>query len=412
MLPEIASALPPMENLNTNIKAILVAIVILVFTYLYYANKGGNFVSLGAVVAFAAIGFLALIACFFLVKLVNYCYIKELVYPHLLFRILLPFLVVSLVFWLIYGLVNVSPFSLFADFRNSIKGFFTYHLPYIAICVAVTWLILSLPLEYQEIVRNKLFYNNLKVSGGLTAAFVLSIFIFYQVNKISQPALDVKYNAYKSLDELPQSENYKIEFLLDAAQYNYISEPYLLDSRQEVIINFLYSSGNKIPPLMKSFRIGRSGKILDSLDTNGLLPQNEPITFEAGYLQSRQLQKVITWVFDESKEAKDRNELKTREDWKIAAIEQDNEDLKFDYFHKTAEVHCNTKPDIKWNGTKYYHIIKNSDTLKIKLDDIYHTADNGKNCDEKTLEYFKCKGMDFDLIRLNERVYYVIKPRR
>lgn len=401
-----------MENLNTNLKAIVIAIIILVFTYLYYANKDGNFVSLGAVIAFGVIGFVALIACFFVVKLVNYCYIKELVYPHLLFRIVLPFLVVSIVFWLVYGLFNISPFSLFADFRNSTKAFFTFHLPYLAICAAVTGLVLSLPVEHQEIIRNKLFYNNIKISAGITGVFVLSIFIFYWANRISQPVLDTRYNAYKSLDQLPQSENYKVEFLLDAAQYSYVSEPYLLNSRQEVIINFLYSSGNKIPPLMKSFRIGKNGKILDSLDTNGLLPLNEPVTFEAGYLRSRQSSKIVTWVFDGQKEPKDVNDLEPRKDWKIETIEQDNKGLKFDYFHKTAEIHCNTHADIKWNGTKYYHIIKNTDTLKIKLDDIYATTENSKNCDEKTIAYFKCKDMDFDLIRLNERIYYLIKSKK
>lgn len=398
-------------GIYTNIKAVIIAAIILLFTYFYYSRNGGNFLSLGAVIIFGFISIIALIFFTLIVKLIAHYTTTEVIYPHILFRILIPFLVISLLFWLVYAIVTISPFGHFADFISAIKEFFTTHILYITICSIIVGVVLSLPIESNHINKNALFYNNSKFCISLIIAFVLSIFIFYWANKINQPTLDSKYNNYKNLDDDITSENYEIEFLIDAGEYCSMSEPYLLTSKSEIIINSLFDSSNKRDPLKMCFRINKSGTIIDSLDSAGLLPQNEQINFENGYLTENHTSRIFTWVFDQNKTVQNADSLHIKDDWKINTIPKNNTNLKLDYFFKTSKFHCNAHPEIKWNGTRYYHILKNTDSLKIKIDEVYFTTDRIQNCDEKTLEYFECKGMDFDLIRLNKRTYYIIRKK-
>lgn len=400
-----------MENVSTNIKAIAIAIIILLFTYWYYARKDGSFVAFEAAIVFGLICLISLVVCTLLVKLFAH-YMTIAIYPHLLFRILLPFLVIAFVFWLVYGIVSIPRFSNFTDFIAPVKVFALKHLLYCAICAMVMGIVFSLPLQGQTLSKNALLDGNIKFVVGILGAFVLSICIFYLTKKIKGPTLAPKYANYQSLNEYTGSTNYELKPILDAGMYNLISTPYLLSDKNEIIINFLYSSNDQTPPLLKSLKLNKSGEVIDSLTTDGLLPMNEPVIFEKGYIRGLQSAQLFTWVFDGNKTAQNKDQFSSKTNWKIEEIAKDNANLKLSYFQKTKAFHCETLPEIEWNGTGYYELSKQADTLRFKIDEVYTAKNNGKECTEQTIEYFECKGMDFDLIRLNQREYYKVQPRK
>ncbi|GEM_PF-997985 len=401
-----------MENIGTNIKAVAIAAIILLFTYWYYARKGGSFIAFEAVVIFGLLCLCALVVGTLLIKLLAHYIHTSVIYPHLLFRILLPFLVMSFIFWLVYGIVGIPRFTHFTDFMVPIKYFIGKHLLYCAICAILAGITLSLPLQGQNISKSALWYGNIKFAMGIVGAFMLSTCIFYWTKKISEPSLDPKYNSYQALSSYAGTSAVEVKPLLAASEYNLISAPYLLSDKQEVILNFLYNSSNKKQPLLKSLRLDKSGKVIDSLDTEQLLPQNEAVFFDNGYIRSRTSPSFVTWVFDGLKTLQNAATSSTNTNWKIQALEQDTTKLKMVRFQKTAAFNCESLPDIKWNGTRFYELIQQNDTLKFKIDQVYTATPNGKECSEQTLAYFKCNGMDFDLIRLNEREYYIVQPRK
>ena len=401
-----------MENISTNIKAVAIAAIILLFTYWYYTRKDGNFIAFEAVVVFGLLCLCALVVGTLLIRLLAYCMHTTVIYPHLFFRILLPFLVMSFIFWLVYGIVCIPRFTHFADFMAPIKYFTGKHLLYCIICATIAGVVLSLPLQDQNISKNALFYGNVKFAMGIVGAFALSTCIFYWTKKIDEAPLDPKYNSYQALNSYAGTSTVEVKPLLNASEYNLISVPYLLSDKQEVILNFLYNSSNKKQPLLKSLRLDKSGKVIDSLDTDRLLPQNEAVFFDNGYIRSRTSPSFVTWVFDGLKTIQNATSFTTNTNLKIQALVQDTTSLKMVRFQKTAAFSCESLPDIKWNGSRFYELIHQNDTLKFKIDQVYTATNNGKECSEQTLAYFKCNGMDFDLIRLNEREYYIVQPRK
>lgn len=394
-----------MENININIKAAFIAALILLITYWYYAGKSGSFVTGSAALIFGAVCIAAWIGTTLLVKLVNYAMVKEWIYPTLLFRVLLPFLLMALIFWLVYGIIRIPRFAHLADFMLPLKVFASKHLLYCALCALVMGVILSLGLP-QSTAKNTLLMANVKLMIAITGTFVASLFLFYFSKKIADSALPVAYANYPNLDAQPHTSNQVIKPLLNASEYHLLDQPYLLPDKNELIINLVYISNHKKPPLFKSFKLNSAGEIIDSLTAA------DQSYFENGYIRNLENPNLITWAFDGKPQPQLPAEFKAASNWQSALLSPDTTALRMVYFQKTSAFNCTNLPEVKWNGSRYYELHQQNDTLKFKLDEVYlKTTANGQ-CGEQTVEYFTGKGIDFALIRLNEKSYYIVQSKK
>lgn len=400
-----------MENVNNvlTVKSFVLAFVLLVFTYIYYiAKNAGGFVSLGAVIGFGIALILTYVIYFILIRLLGALILSEWVYPNLFFRTLIPFLLIVLVFWVVYGFVKIEPFAGVSDFMLLSKAFFTRHLLFIGISSTLIALVFSLPFQKAEPQGDLSFMPTLKMISGLSAAFILSVLLFYWTNKIAQPKLNADYAAYPDLKMPVRASGHQIEFLMEAGQYKEVGLPYVFKDKQELILNYLHSSSYRFPPLMKSFKIDKSGSIIDSLDAEGLLPLNEPAEFRDGFIVDHDRNRVVSWVFNGDQSVHKGSELLVDEDWKLLTMESDSSKLKLAFFYKQQDKRESQQDAESWRGTGYYHLLLGTDTLKFKIDNLIHSNILPKD-EQSTLEYFHCKEMDFDLIRLNKRAYYIVK---
>ncbi|MBB5438352.1 hypothetical protein HDC92_002028 [Pedobacter sp. AK017] len=398
-----------MDNLSMNIKSALLAAAILLFTYFYYSGKGGSFLSLGSAIVFWLLCGAALVLCTLMVRLVAHMAISGLIYPNAVSMVLLPFLCILLLFWLAYGTFSIPAFADFPGYSAILKGFFQSHLLYIAVVSVIIGggLYFSLPKDIPA--TRPLFNANLLFALSMAGAFVLSVAGFYWAKKISQPALDPKYAAYKSLGEDVQYQGLEISLLLDAGPDHTASQPYYLEERGELIISLHYASSNKNAPLFKVFKIDRQGKIADSLDTEELTVGSGSLIFDKGLIRPANSKNAYFWVFDGTKTLVQESRQDSKN--KIAELQKDMAAIRLEHFHKTARLECGTGSQIQWNGTGYFQIFHHGDTARFRIDNLYaQNADGG--CGARPVDYYPAKGLDFALLRLDEKTYYIIKPKK
>ncbi|THD32373.1 MAG: hypothetical protein DI588_07060 [Flavobacterium johnsoniae] len=307
-----------------------------------------------------------------------------------------------LVGWIIYGIVEMPMAETITSFMGSVKAFLARHLPYIAglslIIAAALWLL----------ARNSAFSEssslpvNINIALGTVMAILTVSVILYFSKEIRQPRLPEKFAAYKTL-ALPILEgSYAISPLLEAEGQNLADIPQFVPKDNVIVINIKYPSSNKNAPLLKSYKIDSLGNIIDSLEASELSADGSTILFEKGFLRAEGSEKRYSWVFDGKKRpiaSASENSLSPID---IRALSPDSSALKLEYFHKTARVNDREDPRNQWRGTHYYNILRRSDTVKFRLE--------GRS-NKPLLEYYPCPDMNFGLLRLDEKSYYIIKQR-
>lgn len=398
-----------MDNLSMNIKSALVAAAILLFTYFYYSGKGGSFLSLGSAIMFWLLCGAALALCTMAVRLVAHMAVSGLIYPSTVSMILLPFLCILLLCWLAYGTFSMPAFADFPGYAAVLKGFFRSHLLYIAIVSIIIGVGLYFSLPKDIPAPRSLFNANLLFALSVAGAFLISAATFYWPKKISQPALDPKYAAYKSLHEGLQDLDLEVLPLLDAEEGHTASQPYYLKERGELIVTLHYASSNRNAPLFKAYRIDRKGKIADSLDAAELPTGSGSLIFDNGLIRPDGSKGAYFWVFDGTKTLMQKGMADSKNE--ITELQKDTSAIRLEHFHKTARLECGTGSQIQWNGTGYFQIFHHGDTARFKIDSLYaKDADGG--CRARAVDYYAAEGLDFALLRLDEKTYYIIRPKK
>jgi len=398
-----------MDNLSMNIKSAMVAAAILLFTYFYYSGKGGSFLSLGSAIIFWLSCGAALVLCTLAVRLVAHMAVSWLIYPNAVFMILLPFLCILLLFWLAYGIFAMPAFADFPQYAASLKGFFRSHLLYVAVVSVIMGGCLYFSLPKGILAPRSLFNANLLFALSIAVAFMLSLAAFYWAKKISQPALDPKYAAYKGLGEGVQSQDLEISPLLDVREGHTASQPYYLVEKGELIVTLHYASSNKNAPLFKAFRINRQGKIADSLDAAELPAGNAGLIFDGGLIRPEDSKGAYFWVFDRTKTLVQEGMPASKNE--ITEMQKDKSAIRLEHFHKNARMECGTGTEIRWNGTGYFQIFHHGGTARFKIDSLY-TQDADGGCRARAVDYYAAEGLDLALLRLDEKTYYIVRPKK
>lgn len=217
-------------------------------------HSATEFLSFGTAVfgTFISLILILLVAC--IIRGLDHLIVSQLIYPHILFRFLQPFLILLLLFWLGYGIFCIASFGYSNEFSSSVKQFFRLHLPYITIVCILLAIGLSLPFQSQKISVGALFYNNIKFALCVAGIVVVSVFLIYWIKLIKQPDLGTKFVLYQTLDNQFDLDGVEVKMLLDAGKQHHASEPYFLPDRNELIINILSESSNKTPPLQKAIK--------------------------------------------------------------------------------------------------------------------------------------------------------------
>lgn len=392
-----------MENLNINLKCALVAVIILLFTYFYYAGKSQvTFLSLGTAVFFWAAALATLAIITMMVRILVKLAISGAIYPNFLIYLALPFLALLLVGWIVYGIVEMPMTESVTSFIGSARVFFVRHLPYIVglalIIAAAMWMM----------TRNKAFHEasslpvNINIALGTVMAIMLVSVLLYFLKEIRQPGLPEKFATYKALGSPILEGAYTINPLLEADGQNIADIPQFVQGNGLIIINIRYPSSNRNAPLYKSYKIDTVGNIIDSLDASELSHNGNTLLFEMGYLRAEGSENRYSWVFDGTKVPIIQETSKGQSSRTVKALSPDSGALVIKYFHKTAKVKYEENPKDQWRGTHYYNLKRQSDTIRFRLE--------GGNSNP-ILEYYPCPNMDFGLLRLNQKSYYIIKPR-
>ncbi|QQT46088.1 hypothetical protein [Sphingobacterium multivorum] len=392
-----------MENLNINLKCALVALIILLFTYFYYAGKSQvTFLSLGTAVFFWAAALATLAIITMMVRILVKLAISGAIYPNFFIYLALPFLALLLVGWIVYGIVEMPMAESVTSFIGSARVFFVRHLPYIVglalIIAAAMWLI----------TRNDDFHEasslpvNINIALGTVMAIMLVSVLLYFLKKIRQPGLPEKFATYKALGSPILEGSYTINPLLEADGQYLADIPQFVQENGLIIINIKYPSSNRNAPLYKSYKIDTVGNIIDSLDIPELSPDGNTILFENGFLRPQDSENWYSWVFDGTKVPITTEANKAPSSRTVKALSPDSGALEIKYFHKTAKIKYEENPKDQWRGTHYYNLIRQSDTIRFRLE--------GGNSNP-ILEYYPCPKMDFGLLRLNQKSYYIIKQR-
>jgi hypothetical protein len=392
-----------MENLNINLKCAVVAVIIVLFTYFYYTGKNQiTFLSLGTAVFFWSIA-LATVAIVTLgVRILAKLAISLAIYPNFIIYLALPFLALLLLGWIIYGIVEMPMAETITSFMGSVKTFLARHLPYIAgvsLIIATALWFMARKNAFSE--SSSLPVNINIALGNIMAILIVSV-ILYFAKEIRQPRLPEKFAAYKALSSPILEKSYSVSPLLEAEGEYTADIPQFVPKDNVIVININYPSSNRYAPLLKSYKIGSQGNIIDSLEASELSADGTTLMFEKGYLRAEGSKDRYSWIFDGKKNPISSESEKGLSPIAIKALSPDNSALKLEYFHKTAKVIDPEGPGNQWRGTNYYNIIRHSDTIKFKLE--------GRS-NKPVLEYYPCPEMDFGLLRLDEKSYYIIKQR-
>lgn len=404
----------------TNIKSLIAALIVSFIVVNYVYSRRGEFISFGAAIIGGVMAIVFFLLCFIIVKIIAYFIVREIIYPKIIFRILLPFLSILFISFIVYGYIYFETFGVLKDFIRILKNFAIEIIPFIAISTIITGLIFSTFNEENEIRNMVLFRKNLIFLVVIGVLNILSIYMFYYINKINQPELDIKYSYYKNLNERITSENYEMELLLSDSEYQFgskpdVSEPYFLVDKNELVIysSFDDMTNAKRPVrFLVCYKINKDGVIIDKIKDSELATYYGGYLFQDGYLRNSDSTKVVTWVFDGQKDSLKYRDLRIKKDWKIDALLEDKKSIDMVRFFKNNKFHCNDIQSVQYNGTKYYNLFKEKDILKIKIDSVYSHTDRIENCEEKKIVYYNCDGMNFSLLHYDKKEYYIIKSRK
>lgn len=391
-----------MENLNINLKCAIAAVIIVLFTYFYYAGRHQvTFLSPGTAMFFCAIALATVAIVALAIRLLARLAISGAIYPNFFIYLALSFLVLLLAGWIIYGIIEIPMTESITSLMGAVKAFLARHLPYIAglsLMIATTiWLIAR---NKASVAASSLPVNINIALGTVIAILIVSVILYFS-KEIRQPRLPDKFATYKTL-ALPILEgSYTISPLLEADGQNFVDSPQFVAKDNVTIINIKYASSNRNAPLYKSYKVDSMGNIIDSLDASELSAEGTTLLFEKGYLRLLDSENRYSWVFDGKKTPVSPGAYKDLS-IDIRALSPDSNALKLEYFHKTAKVKDREDPKNQWRGTHYYNVIRHTDTLKFRLE--------GRSV-KPVLEYYPCPDMGFGLLRLNEKSYYIIKQR-
>ena len=398
-----------MENIN--IKAAILSVILLMFTYLYYVRQPGSLLSPVAAIAVSVIGIVIFFAYFFVVKIIAYAS-SSVIYPHIGFRILLPFMVFIIIAWLIYAVVLIKPFGQTSYYLNILKQFFITHGLFIAICTLVIGLTITYPVPKVITDNSSSLRSSRNFLAIAVAVFFAIVFLFYMINKIKQPGFDAKYKNYKSLDELPSFANHQIIRLLETSQYKEMEQPYLLPHANQVIIISNHSSNNTQKPVQTIYRLNKDGDVIEKIEDQELTNDDfYPLIYNEGLLTNYNGKEVITWIFNSDRERKKKNDIQLLDNWVIDSLKEDS-NLKMVYFEKISEFHCRNSDAVRYNGTRYYELKTDNELLLLKLNSTYTEGDIYDHCQERRMDYYRSDKLNFSLLRVNQHELYIIKQRK
>lgn len=399
-----------MENIN--LRAVILAITLLIFTYSYYVREPGSIMSIWTVVALGIVAVVLFFIYFFTIKLINYN-IQAKIYPNIALHIILPFMVITILSWLVYAIIYMKPFGITGDFLALLKVFFTKHVLFIAICAIAIGLTLSFPQQKVNTNNQLLWRNNLIFLASSVLVFLLCISFFYFTKKIKQPQLDAKYKHYQNLKDIHTSGSYEVSHLIAASKYNYVEKPYLLPYKDELILIATYASSNTRKPIQTIYRLNKDGDIIEKIKDDELT-DNEffPIVAIDGILTDYSGKELITWIFNGNRKRHININFMLEDNWVIDTLQENAKLSKVVHFQKTSAFHCNDIKDLRYNGTKYYEVKQQNEVLKIKIDSVYSHNDNIENCDEKKLAYYTSDRLNFSLLCLNDHDYYIVNQRK
>jgi len=398
-----------MENIN--IKAVILSVILLMFTYLYYVRQPGSLLSPVAAIAVGVIGIVIFFAYFCVVKIIAYAS-SSIIYPNIGFRILLPFMVFTIVAWLIYAAVLIKPFGNISYYLDILKQFFITYGLFIAICTVVIGLTITYPAPKEIIDNPSSLQSNRNFLVIAVAVFLALVFLFYIINRIKQPGYDAKYKKYKSLDELPSSANHQIIRLLETSEYKDMEQPYLLPHANQVIIISNHSSNNKQKPVQTIYRLNKDGDIIEKIEDQELTNDDfYPLIYNDGLLTNYNGKEVITWIFNSGRERKKKNDIQLLDNWVIDSLKEDS-NLKMVYFEKISEFYCRNSDAVRYNGTRYYELKTNNELLLLKLNSTYTEGDIYDHCQERRMDYYQSDKLNFGLLRVNQREFYIIKHKK
>ncbi|WP_333627506.1 hypothetical protein [Sphingobacterium siyangense] len=390
-----------MENLNINLKCVAAAVIILLFTYFYYNGKSQvTFLSLGTAVFFWAITLATVVIAALAIRILVKFAISGVLYPNFFFYLVIPFLLLLFLGWILYGIVELPMAESLASFMGSVKNFIARHLPYIAgLSIIIAMAIWTIARNNASETASSFSANINFVVASVLAILLVSV-ILYQSKKIGQPPLPEKFSTYNLLGSPILEGQYEITLLLESDGQNIAARPLFISEKKHVVINVNYLSSNKNAPLYKSYKIGSTGSIIDSLNASELSTDGNSLLFEKGYLRPEGSENRYSWIFDG-----DRTPLvmAAHKDFSTDVTElSPDSTLMLEYFHRTAKLKDGEESNDHWRGTNYYSITTKSDTIRFRLED-----QNSR----PVLEYYPCPEMDFGLLRLNGKSYYIIKQR-
>lgn len=397
---------------NMNLKAAILAVILLIFTYSFYVRQPGSALSVWVPIILGVIAIVMLLVYFFAIKLIAHLIITK-VYPSIALNILLPFLLILTLAWLVYAFIYVKPFGVNADFWTLLRAFLIKHGVFISICSVVIGLTFSFPTPKLIATNTALLQGNLIFSCSVLAIFIALITIFFFAKKIDQPDLNPTFKSYQPLQETQGTNNYSISVLATANPYNHMLQPIFLPNRNEVILVASYSSNNRLEPLETIYRIDVDGKIIEKLSLSDIkAEQYLQLSLIDGLITDEMGKRPFTWVFDGNKtDIKPENFVKPVS-WQIDTLHEDQMNLKFVHFQKTSKFLCDDNISVKYNGNNYYDLSLKNDNLKFKIDSIYSHRDNVSNCVPKKLAFYSHPKLNFSLLFFDEFQYYVVKAKK
>lgn len=389
-----------------NVTSLIISVILSWITYQYFMD--GNYILfLQAVlvgIAFIGVNLLYFILVRYMIHLIKHGYI----YSNFIFITSIVFISIVLISLFFYAAFCLVPFAAMADYIHLLRYYFIKIIPFIAICSIVTGVGLALFFYEVEIeIKKKLRRYNIFY---LVAVFLLIIsvfFIFYTSNKIEQPKLNKEYSHYKDLTETITSKKYEIKLLIDGEKdefYGNLSRPYFLLNKKEVIINAIASreeENNEPIKFARIYKINKYGKIIDTINNRMDESNINYVRFPSGYISNFDSTMIVTWIFDGNKTNQNYTDVKPQKDWKINVISEDTKTLKKVRFFKRFKNKNNID-----DGTNYYNINLENDTLKFKIDSLY----SDRNQKEKRILFYRCDAADFNLL-FNGSNYYIIKRR-
>ncbi|MGJ1384468.1 hypothetical protein [Sphingobacterium siyangense] len=359
-----------------------------------------TFLSLGTAVFFWAITLATVVIAALAIRILVKFAISGVLYPNFFFYLVIPFLLLLFLGWILYGIVELPMAESLASFMGSVKNFIARHLPYIAgLSIIIAMAIWTIARNNASETASSFSANINFVVASVLAILLVSV-ILYQSKKIGQPPLPEKFSTYNLLGSPILEGQYEITLLLESDGQNIAARPLFISEKKHVVINVNYLSSNKNAPLYKSYKIGSTGSIIDSLNASELSTDGNSLLFEKGYLRPEGSENRYSWIFDG-----DRTPLvmAAHKDFSTDVTElSPDSTLMLEYFHRTAKLKDGEEPNDHWRGTNYYSITTKSDTIRFRLED-----QNSR----PVLEYYPCPEMDFGLLRLNGKSYYIIKQR-